>query len=85
MALTPRGRRCKCKKLEQDQVLAFCSQSPPCVVALETRDGAHFWGREIGKLGHRVRLIKPTYVKPFVERQKNKRNTPAWRKASWLP
>ncbi len=33
--------------------------------------GAHFWAREIGKLGHEARLISPTYVKPFVKRQKN--------------
>jgi transposase len=30
-----------------------------------------FWGREIGKLGHEVRLIPPACVKPFVKRQKN--------------
>jgi transposase len=29
------------------------------------------WGREIGKLGHVVRVIAPDYVKPFVKRQKN--------------
>jgi len=32
---------------------------------------AHHWGREIGKLGHDVRLIAPQYVKPYVKRQKN--------------
>ena len=32
---------------------------------------SHYWGREISKLGHEVRLIAPTYVKPFVKRQKN--------------
>lgn len=32
---------------------------------------SHFWGREIEKLGHEVRLIPPAYVKPYVKRQKN--------------
>jgi transposase len=43
----------------------------PCVVATEACAGAHDWAREIGKLGHRVQLIPPAYVKPFVKRQKN--------------
>jgi len=38
---------------------------------MEACGGAHFWGREIGKLGHEVQLIPPAYVKPFVKRQKN--------------
>lgn len=59
------------KKLRRDQVLSFFSQMPPCLVAMEACGGAHFWGREIGKLGHEVGLIPPAYVKPFVKRQKN--------------
>jgi hypothetical protein len=53
------GRAVLRKKLRRDQVVAFFSQLPPCVVAMEACGGAHFWGRAIGKLGHEVRLIPP--------------------------
>ena len=65
------GRAVLRKKLRRDQVLAFFGQLPACVVAMEACGGAHFWGREIGNIGHEVRLIPPAYVKPFVKRQKN--------------
>ncbi len=59
------------KKLRRGEVLSFFSTLPPCGVAMEACGSAHYWGREIAKLGHTVRLIAPAYVKPFVKRQKN--------------
>ena len=59
------------KKLRRDQVLAFFSTLPPCVVAMEACASAHYWAREIATTGHDTRLIPPAYVKPFVKRQKN--------------
>ena len=38
---------------------------------MEACAGAHQCSREIGWLGHEVRLLPPIYVKPFVKRQKN--------------
>ncbi|MEJ0050877.1 MAG: IS110 family transposase [Methylovirgula sp.] len=59
------------RKLSRSQVLAFFMGLPKCVVAMEACATAHYWAREIGKLGHEVRLLPPAYVKPFVKRQKN--------------
>lgn len=38
---------------------------------MEACGTAHYWGRELARHGHDVRLIPPIYVKPFVKRQKN--------------
>jgi transposase len=59
------------KRIVRAKLLEFFRSQPPCTVAMEACGGAHYWGREIGKLGHEVKLIAPKYVKPFVKRQKN--------------
>lgn len=59
------------KKLSRGQLLPFFANLSTCVVAMEACATAHYWAREIGALGHTVRLVPPAYVKPFVKRQKN--------------
>jgi len=59
------------KKVTRGQILTVLAGLPKYIVAMEACATAHFWAREIGKLGHSVRLIPPIYVKPFVKRQKN--------------
>ena len=63
------------KKLSRGKVLEFLDSHPRCAVAMEACAGAHYWGREIGDLGHSVRLIPPQYAKPYVKRQKNDQRT----------
>ena len=65
----------KCRKqLKRHQMLDFFRQLEPCVVAMEACGSAHDWARELGKLGHEVRLIAPQFVKPYVKGGKNDAN-----------
>ena len=59
------------KKLSRNKVRMFFAAQPRCMVAMEACASSHFWAREIGRIGHDVRMIPPIYVKPFVKRQKN--------------
>lgn len=62
------------RTLRRAQVLAFFSEIPPCLVGMEACGSSHYWGREIGKLGHTVRLMPANYVKPYVKRGKTDAN-----------
>ena len=59
------------KKISRAKLLSFFASVPKCVVAMEACASSHHWARQIGALGHEVRLIAPIYVKPFVKRNKN--------------
>src|SRR5213083_2290744 len=59
------------KRLRRGQVLAFFSRIPRCVVGLEACATAHYWARELGALGHEVRLMPAQYVKAYVKRNKH--------------
>jgi len=59
------------RQLRRKEVLAFFARVAPTVVGLEACGGSHYWGRELARLGHEVRVIAPQYVKPYVKRGKN--------------
>jgi transposase len=59
------------QKVRRADVLAFFERVEPCLVGIEACATAHHWARSIIALGHRVKLMPPSYVKPYVKRQKN--------------
>jgi len=59
------------RKLKRRYVLAFFQKLPTCLIGMEACATSHHWSRELQALGHRVRLMPPAYVKPYVKRQKN--------------
>jgi transposase len=58
------------RRLHRAQVANFFASLPPCLVGIEACVTAHHWARLIGAAGHQVRLIPPSYVKPYVRRSK---------------
>jgi transposase len=62
------------KTLRRGQVLSFFSQLAPCLVGIEACGTSHYWAREICRLGHEVRLMPASYVKPYVKRGKSDAN-----------
>src|SRR6202158_1903269 len=59
------------KQLRRSQVIAFFKALPPCLIGMEACATAHYWARELTKLGHKVRLMPAKDVTPYVKRKKN--------------
>jgi transposase len=62
------------KQLRRAQLLDFFKKLPPCLIGMEACGGAHYWARELQKLGHTVKLMAPQFVKPYVKSNKNDAN-----------
>ncbi|ULB11839.1 IS110 family transposase [Cereibacter azotoformans] len=64
------GRVVLRRRLRRAEVLKFFGSLAPCLVGMEACASSHYWAREVGRLGHEVRLMPPAYVKPYVKRGK---------------
>ncbi len=53
------------RQLRRSAVVKFFARLPACVVGIEACGSAHYWAREIGALGHTVRLMAPIRVKAY--------------------
>ncbi len=59
------------KPLRRSQILPFFAKLAPCLIGMEACASAHYWARELKKLGHDVRLMPAKDVKAYVKRNKN--------------
>ena len=59
------------QKLPRARLLSFFAKLEPCLVGIEACGASHHWARELTRLGHEARLMPPSYVKPYLKRQKN--------------
>ena len=59
------------KRLRREEVAAFFGNLPPCLIGMEACGGAHHWTRKLQGFGHRVKLMAPQFVKPYVKTNKN--------------
>jgi transposase len=59
------------KQLRRGQVIKFFAGLSPCLVGMEACGSAHYWARELTRLGHEVRLMPAKDVKAYVKRNKN--------------
>ena len=62
------------KRFSRAKVLEFFANLPPCLIGIEACPGAHYWARELLKLGHSVKLMPAQYVKAYVKGNKNDGN-----------
>jgi transposase len=69
-----KGNTVLTKKLLRHELLRFFAQHEPVLIGIESCGGAHYWARELKKLGHEVKLMSPQFVSPYRKSGKNDHN-----------
>lgn len=64
------GKVAESHRLSRSQFLRFLAERQPALVLMEACGTAHFWGRKAEEFGHRVLLLPPGHVRPYVRRNK---------------
>jgi transposase len=65
------------RQVPRRQVLVIMSAMKPCLIGMEACGSAHYWARELEKLGHTCRLLPGHLVKPYRKNAKNDANDAA--------
>lgn len=67
------GKVDKAHRLSRAKFLGFFANRESATVVMEACGSAHHWGRALENLGHRVVLLPPHTVRPYVQRNKTDR------------
>lgn len=59
------------KQLRRSEMAKFFANLEPCLIGMEACGSAHHWARKLELYGHRVKLMAPQFVKPYVKTNKN--------------
>jgi transposase len=65
------GRQILTKKVRRAEFVKYVANLKAELIVMEACGGANHWAREFQKLGFKVKLIAPQFVKPFVKTNKN--------------
>jgi transposase len=64
------GKTAETRRLRRSQLPTFFAQYPISTVVMEACGTSSFWGRKFESMGHRVVLLPPSQVRPYVRRNK---------------
>lgn len=65
------GKKVFHKRISREGFLETMAKLPRCLVGIEACGGAHYWAKELIKLGFEVKLMSPVRVKKYADHQKN--------------
>jgi transposase len=67
------GRVVERKTLRRDTFRLFFANRARTTIVMEACGSSHYWARELQELGHKVVLLPPSLVNPYVQRSKTNR------------
>ena len=62
------GNKALSKRLSRNRLVKFVANLKPCLIGMEACGGAHYWARKFRSFGHKVKLMSPQFVKPYVNK-----------------
>ncbi|KKY74708.1 hypothetical protein OA42_10505 [Klebsiella michiganensis] len=68
--LNQAGKPIYTKRTGRIELLQTVAIIPACLIGVQASTGAFYWQLEFEKLGHKVKVMSPQYVKPFVAGKK---------------